>query len=343
MSQYIYHCLVGSALLALILMLCGGVVGHAWKVASRQMRGTSFAIFILCAFVATLEAQKRQINGDFARAGQTQRSSLISPTDQGSQDETQITNLTFRALNISNDMVRIDLDWPDGMFDSSSTIDLFYKRELTNNWLWAQSSTIGSAQTNLVFSLSAASLLATNSLPSSLFFAALERSSICSGMEDFDGDGVPNVYELAHGTNPFVSDAQLLTKVRLLPSTTAQEFQIALTNSASYSIIDIEPQTIIATEPIVLPAHPVLVTSDNGRAVIRSRAAIGAFLLADGQDEETLIRNLYVSLEARSGFQSAFWCGGNLPWSGVVHRRVSAISSSARCIPVLNISAGIIT
>ena len=136
-------------------------------------------------------------------------------------------------------------------------------------------------------------------------------------MADWDGDGIPNIYEIHNGTNPYVPDAALAPRLTVGASGDYASISEALAASTNYSIISLAPETFIEAHTITMPTHPVMLVCEDGYAIVRSSAPIGAFVFDRRQDARTLLRGLYVVLAARSNYQAAFWCGGNLPWSGM--------------------------
>lgn len=60
-------------------------------------------------------------------------------------------------------------------------------------------------------------------------------------------------------------------------------------------------------------------SSDRGRsrrAVIRHKDQFAAMYLNAAQTTHAVVQGLCYDLAATNGMQMAFWCGGNLPWSG---------------------------
>lgn len=126
---------------------------------------------------------------------------------------------------------------------------------------------------------------------------------------------IPDVYELRNGTNPYVPDSALASRLTVGASGDYSSIAEALAASTNYSIVAVEPGEYNVGS-IEMPAHPVMLACDDGYAIIRGASAPGLFVFADGQGPHTLLRGIYAVLEAKRGFQAAFWCGGNLPWSG---------------------------
>ena len=144
---------------------------------------------------------------------------------------------------------------------------------------------------------------------------------------DPDGDGVPNLYEYHHGTQPQVSDAVQVERIVAGGSGTnaVATLSAALAASSPYSVIEVADG--VHEGPgwsgfsITLPDYPVLITSSDGgrsrRAVIRHAGQMAAMYLNATQTTHTVVQGLCYDLVATNGAQMAFWCGGNLPWSGL--------------------------
>ena len=90
-------------------------------------------------------------------------------------------------------------------------------------------------------------------------------------MSDADCDGIPDVYELANNTNPYVPDYAAAPKILAGVEGGASNLAAALSASVPYSIIEIAPGVHEGAgwTGLHLPAHPVLITSPDGG---RSRA-----------------------------------------------------------------------
>ena len=143
---------------------------------------------------------------------------------------------------------------------------------------------------------------------------------------DPDGDGIPNLYEYHNGTQPQVSDAEQVERIVAGGSGTnaVATLSAALAVSSPYSVIEVADG--VHEGPgwsgfsITLPDYPVLITSSDGgrsrRAIIRHTAQYAAMYLNATQTTHTVVQGLCYDLAATNGAQMAFWCGGDLPWSG---------------------------
>ncbi len=144
--------------------------------------------------------------------------------------------------------------------------------------------------------------------------------------DDTDGDGIPNLYEYHHGTQPQLADAEMVERIVAggTGSNAVATLSAALAASGPYSVIEVADGVYEGSGwsgfGITLPEHPVLITSSDGgrsrRAIIRHTAQMAAMYLNATQTTHTVVQGLSYELAATNGVQMAFWCGGNLPWSG---------------------------
>lgn len=230
-----------------------------------------------------------------------------------------VTNLCFSKIQINTNVVSLTAAWPINMFAEGARLDFFAKvGALTNDKQWIGCNDISPAQTNCQHFVNLSDFTSGTNVPAAMFFSVSERSSTASTMNDSDADGIPDVYEFHNDTNPYIADAD--TMPRLTVGTNAQyaTIEAAVSASTNYSVIALSAETFNLNQPLVLPAHPVLLEGpENGYAILRSSASPGVVMLTDGQGVETMIRNVIVDLRATDGFQAGFWIGGNLPWTGV--------------------------
>jgi len=158
----------------------------------------------------------------------------------------------------------------------------------------------------------------------SAFFQVSNRETCANTMDDSDGDGLPDVYELANGTNPYTPDYAAAPKIVAGGSGADGVADLAAAFAASdeYSIIEVASGIHSGNgwTGLHLPEHPVLVTSPNGgrdrTATLRHSEQMAAFYLSATQRTDTVVQGLNIDLVAASGQQMGFWCGGDLPWSG---------------------------
>lgn len=237
----------------------------------------------------------------------------------GNTNGAEVASLCFTSISVvSNDHVCLSVVWPTNLFDEVHILDLFAKTNLLEGeWRWIGNVELLPGETNREISVALAALADGTNAPACAFFTVSDRESCNQTMADRDGDGIPDVYEIRNGTNPYVPDAALAPRLTVGTSGSYASITEALAASTNYSIISLAPETFIEASPIFMPTHPVMLICEDGYAVIRSSATIGAFIFDNGQNTRTLLRGLYVVLEARSSYQAAFWCGGSLPWSGV--------------------------
>ena len=236
----------------------------------------------------------------------------------GDTNEVEVSTLCFMSISVvSNTYADLSVVWPEDLFDGGAILDFFSKTNLLEKeWCWIGGEEILPGETNLEVSVALAALTDGTNAPVSAFFNVRERASCNQTMADRDGDGIPDIYELYNGTNPYVPDAAAAPRLNVGASGDYATISDALAASTNYSIISLAPETFVEASSISMPSHPVMLVCEDGYAVVRSHAPIGAFVFANGQDARTLLRGIYVVLEARSGYQAAFWCGGSLPWSG---------------------------
>lgn len=278
---------------ALILCLVGGMVQYG---ATKGTNGTDRA------------EQPMRYAPPSAQAGD--RSALDGPADCR-----EVTNLCFTEIAPLSNSVRLSLAWPTNLFCGGTTLDFFSKvGSLTNAWNWVAAEYAMAGSTNLEVELP---YPIDTPIPTAMFYMANDRYTSAVTMADPDRDGIPNVYELHHGTNPYVADSELVPRLTVGSHGDYPTIEAALAESESYSVVTLEGETFEMFQPIVMPPHPVLLEGpEAGYAVFRSSAEIGAVMLTDGQDERTLFRNLIVELRAKRNFQAGFWVGGNTPWTG---------------------------
>ena len=218
--------------------------------------------------------------------------------------------VVFDELYLTSSNVNLSASLASGAYATNSIVDVFVAYPaLTNNWQWLCGLEVGQ-YTNLSVSVDAESL-GLNEMPRGLFIVAGDRSKILSNMGDYDGDGIPNCYELYHGTHPYIADYNNLPMVTVGPDGDYSSIRAALAASSGYSVISIGQRE--SNESVLdMPAHPVMVIGPtNGYAFIRSMASPYVFALNQGQDERTLFRNIYLELLPSQSLQVGFWCGRN--------------------------------
>ena len=232
----------------------------------------------------------------------------------------ETTNLCFTTIYASTNSVFLSLAWPTNLFADGACLDFFAKaRSLTNRWEWIGCHMVAAGETNLEVEVSCQQFApSSTNMPAAAFFLVADRETSATTMGDADGDGIPDVYELHNGTNPYVPDSEDVDRLTVGADCDYPTVSAALAASTNYSVVALSAGEHVLSGSLVMPGHPVMLTGPEvGYAVLHSDADIGAVMLVDGQDEKTLFRNLYVVLEARRNFQAGFWVGGNLPWSGV--------------------------
>ena len=267
----------------------------------RLPRHSTLVVIIAISIVATIEAQKRRPDGSDGR----------TPAESGEDIMRSISNtLHFSSILAETNGVSLTIEWPEGLIETGHTLDLVGKPQLDAPfWTLFTNFTITAGMTNVNCQIVGEQVLTNH------FFMTAVRETLTS-MHDQDGDGIPDAYELANGTNPWIPDYALAPKLTVGPSGTYATVNDAIAATRPYSIIEIAAGEHVLTSTVTMPEYPVMITAEQPYAVLRSTARIGVFEVNDDQDERTLFQNLYILLDARDGFQSAFWCGGNLPWIG---------------------------
>ena len=252
----------------------------------------------------------------------TQRSGLQSGDSRGPGDgrgdPLAITNLCFTGIVPLSNSVCLSVAWPTNMFVEGTTLDFFAKvNALTNGWTWLEAYATVPFATNLEVEIAYPILASSPNVPAAMFFRVQDRNTCASTMRDSDLDGIPDVYELHNGTNPYVPDSGSVPRLTVGQNGTYASVEAALADSTAYSVIALGGETFVQSKSLVMPSHPVLIEGpDGGYAVIQSDSEIGAIMLTDGQDAQTMFRNLIVDLRAQGNFQAGFWIGGNTPWTG---------------------------
>ena len=115
-----------------------------------------------------------------------------------------MTNLCFTGVCVSTNGVTLDVAWPTNMFPAGTTLDFFARHHaLTNAWRWLFARRTQPGETNASLSADMPVDLAAQTAPAAMFFKVQDRSSCATSMSDSDGDGIPDVFELHNGTNPY--------------------------------------------------------------------------------------------------------------------------------------------
>ena len=282
----------------------------------RQTRAVVLALAVV-ATIATIKAQKRSGTGTTG----------VPPVESGTTGTTgvlpvanPVTNtLHFSSISVpTSGTVMLTAAWPESFLATGQTLDVLGKENLHDvTWTWVTNGIITAGATNISWTLE-------NQSPSNHFYKIIVRDSL-TDMDDPDGDGMPNVYELANGTNPFVSDYASAPKIVAGGSGAdgVADLASAFATSGEYSIIEVASGIHSGSgwTGLHLPAYPVMITSsDGGRgraATLRHVAQMAAFYLSATQRTDTVVQGLNIDLVASSGQQMGFWCGGDLPWSGL--------------------------
>ena len=209
----------------------------------------------------------------------------------------------------TNGTVTLTVAWPLGLIPTNSTIDLLAATSLVNSaWVWQCVHTVAECETNWVATVSATD--------DRSFCKAVVRDSLAD-MDDPDGDGLPNAYELTHQRNPWVADAGSVPRLTVGEDGQYTTLQAAIAASEPYSVVSLVPGAYRIDNDIQMPSHPVMVTCENGYAMLSGTSQRAMFILGSGHESgHTLFRNLCLNLTSTNGMQVGFWCGGGLPWQG---------------------------
>ena len=313
---------VGVSLLA-VLTVVSVLVGlfYAGRYVTCRLRTLALVAISFVAIVATVLAQK----GD---RGTRMGGMPVGEQQTGSTGNQPVGNelantLRFVSIDVhTNDTATLYLAWPQNLIPTNTTIDLLVATSLVNSaWSWQCGHTVSEGNTDWTVTVALPETSPGTSAPSA-FYRAVHRETCADTMDDFDGDGIPGAYEIRRGGNPYVADYESISKLTVGPDGDFLTVEDAIAGGRPYDIIVLDP---LATHEIggggmglgcELPSHPVMVTSPEPYAVVRS-TRWSVFMLAAGGTSRTLFRNLYLLLDRSDNFQCGFWCGGNLPWQGI--------------------------
>ena len=237
------------------------------------------------------------------------------PEEESDAEPQPLPPLRITGVERTDEAVSGTLAW-DGTNDiqGATTIDVFVAHPaLTNEFRWVKSIEVSGSVANCPWSVFT-NELGLAEMPVALFVKMTERTSSASTMADQDGDLLPNVYELKHGTNPYVPDFDRVSKAVLGPNATQRSLQSALDASAPYDIISLPEDGTRIASGVRMPRHPVMIVGPtNGYARIETLASPYAFVLEHGQGSHMLFQNLYLNMLPDDDLQVGFWCGSDLP------------------------------
>ncbi|MBQ6010275.1 MAG: hypothetical protein IJL17_17215 [Kiritimatiellae bacterium] len=303
-----YLCLAFLAALATACALVG--LKKVGKCLYTRLSPASLVVLALAAVITICEAQKR---GDSGATGDSP-----APVQQtGTTGDPPVEDITdtfhFSAISVpTSGTVALTTAWTNGLLTAGQTIDILAKTDLRDErWAWLTNGVVEAGATNMSWTIE-------NQSPSNSFYKAVVRDTL-TDMDDPDGDGLPNAYELAHGRNPWVRDYALVQKLTVGPNGDFGDIVSALAESEEYSVIELDAtlrHEVTDSLGIRMPQHPVMITATQHYAVVRA-TGLSAFMLATNTTSRTLFRNLYILLDGSGSSQVGFWCGGNLPDAGV--------------------------
>ena len=297
-------------------------IREATKIIRRPWFETTLLLFIVGGLIQYGATKGTNGTAGVNRPSLMQRSDLqLDDADgfEGALEESfAITNLCFTRIAPLSNSVCLSVAWPTNTFVEGTTLDFFAKvNALTNLWTWLEAHDTVPFATNLEVEIARPILAPSTNVPAAMFFRVQDRNTCATTMRDADQDGIPDVYELHNGTNPYVPDSESAPRLTVGRNGDYASVEAALADSTAYSVISLGGETFMQSAPVVMPSHPVLIEGPkSGYAVIRSDAEVGAVKLTDGQDAQTMFRNLIVDLRARKSFQAGFWVGGGTPWTG---------------------------
>ena len=248
----------------------------------RQLQRVALTVFLAAATTATIVAQK----GDRG-AGTTGVPPVVPPVGEATLSPLQeaLTN-TLRFADIvvhTNGTATLSIAWPSTLLPAAATLDLFAATSLVNAvWVWQCAHHVAAGETNWIATVALPQTSPGTNAPSAFFYVS-NRETCADNMADSDGDGLPGVYELAHGTNPYVPDYASAPKLTVGQSGDFTDIQSALVASTDYSIIELDPSVrheITDSFGVELPQYPVMLTASNSYAVVSPKTCTFGFHVA---------------------------------------------------------------
>jgi len=303
-----YLCLAILTLFVVVCVLIG--LKKVGRCLCTRLSSVSLVVFAFAAVVTICEAQKR---GGTGTTGVPPVASGTTGTTGVSPVEDITDTFHFSAISVpTSGTVTLTTAWTNGFLTAGQTIDILVKTDLCDaTWTWLTNGVVEAGATNMSWTIE-------NQSPSNSFYKAVVRDTL-TDMDDPDGDGLPNVYELAHGRNPWVHDYALVQKLTVGPNGEFGDIASALAASEEYSVIELDAtlrHEVTDSLGIRIPQHPVMITATQTYAFVRA-TGLSAFVLATNTTSKTLFRNLYVLLDGIGDIQAGFWCGGSVPVSGI--------------------------
>lgn len=141
-------------------------------------------------------------------------------------------------------------------------------------------------------------------------------------LEDFDYDGIPNIYEYKNNLNPNVDNWDIAPKIIVSPHSVystngnvivCPSIREAFNISTPYSIVVLE-DGLYEESFCFFPEHPILLTSSNrgksrGAHLLNRSRDLSIFVLGDNQNTHTIVQGLILDIQGESDFQFGVWLG----------------------------------
>lgn len=205
----------------MVALLAVGIFGIiAWRIfrllpttSLWRLQRTVFAVLLVVAFVTTILAQKS--GRSTVTTGVLPGTAPQTGTTGVPPDGKEIANtLHFAAIDVhTNGTATLLIAWPPSLLTADATLDLFAATSLVNStWVWQCEHQVATGETNWLVAVSLPQTSLGTNAPSAFFYVS-NRETCADTMADFDGDGLPDVYELVNGTNPYTPDYAAAPKI----------------------------------------------------------------------------------------------------------------------------------
>lgn len=316
--QYLPGYIGATLMLCLLLgMLAVPALRESHRNVAVKSKTRFWLVFAFFAAIATIHGGGKTNNTQCASAPARIRSVMPAPATSSSVTNEFAVLPPLEASSVQRDEFSFGgtFTWrgAEGV-PSATTIDILAAwPTLTNKWKWVGCADVLGPVVSQQWRV-ATYQLGVDQMPRGLFVKFKERSTSASTMDDWDGDLLPGVYEVANQTNPYVSDFNDAPKLTVGSKGQYATLQAAFTAARPYSIVQLPSDQITQASEVVMPPYPVMVVGPtNGYARISSSGMPYAFAFQDGQDYETIFQNIYLDLLPSSSMRVGFWCGGDLP------------------------------